>query len=327
MTIETMRAATTPAYGPPEVVRVARVPRPRPGPGEVLVRVSATPVTRGDARLRGNDAPAGFGPLLRLAFGLRRPRNPVQGMEFAGVVETPAGGLASGDRVFGVTGLKGSAHAEYLTIPAAGRIFRTPETLTDAEAAAFFFGGLTAADFLIDKARLAPDERVLINGATGAVGSAAIQIARHLGARVTAVCSPANADFARWIGAEEVFDYGAGGIAGAWDVVMDVAGTLPYPRAAALLRRGGRLLPVTATLREQISYVLQPRRGGHRITGGTIAETRPAMERLLALHTEGAYQPVVGAVLPFERIAAAHALAGSGHKRGSVVVRIEGDPA
>jgi NADPH:quinone reductase-like Zn-dependent oxidoreductase len=317
-----MLAAETRRYGPPEVVDVVERPVPVPKPGEVLVRVTAAPVTRGDARIRGMDVPAGFAPVLRLVFGLRGPRRRVQGMEFAGRIAAGAGGFAPGDRVFGITGLAGGAHAEYLAIAAAGRILPVPDSLTDAEAAAFFYGGLTAADFLIDKAGLRPGERLLVNGATGAVGAAAVQIARHLGAGVTAVCSPANHDLARSLGAQSVHDYRGGPPRGVWDVVMDVAGTLPFD--AGLLSPGGRWLPVTATLGQSIGRALRPRRQGRVLTGGTIAETRAAMVRLVQLHAAGAWRPVVGAILPFARIREAHALAGSGHQRGSVVLTFPG---
>lgn len=319
-----MLTAETRRYGPPEVIDLVERPIPRAKPGEVLVRVTAAPVTRGDARIRALDVPAGFGPILRLVFGLRGPRTRVQGMEFAGHVVTGAGTFAPGDRVFGITGMRGGAHAEYLCVLASGRLLPIPETLSDAEAAAFFFGGLTAADFLIDKAALRPGERLLVNGATGAVGVAALQIARHLGAQVTAVCSAPNHNFALGLGAGAVLDYHSGPPRGVWDVVMDVAGTLPFD--PAILSPGGRYLPVTATLGQTIDQALRPRRQGRALTGGVIADTLPAMQRLVRLHAEGAFRPVMGETLPFARIREAHALAGGGHKRGSVVL-LFADPA
>jgi NADPH:quinone reductase-like Zn-dependent oxidoreductase len=313
-----MLAAETRRYGPPEVIDLVERPVPHPKPGEVLVRVTAAPVTRGDARIRALDVPAGFGPILRLVFGLRGPRAKVQGMEFAGRVVTGAGDFAPGDRVFGITGLRGGAHSDYLCIPASGRILPIPDSLTDTEAAAFFFGGLTAADFLIDKAALQPGDRLLVNGATGAVGVAALQIARHLGAQVTAVCSAPNHHLALGLGAGAVHDYRSGPPRGVWDVVMDVAGTMPFD--PGVLSPGGRYLPVTATLAQTLGQALRPRRQGRVLTGGVIADTKAAMQRLVRLHAEGAFRPVVGETLPFSRIREAHALAGGGHKRGSVVV-------
>ena len=320
-----MKAATIRRYGGPEVVMIENLPLPVAGPGEVRVRVTAAGVTVADARLRANEAPRGFGFLMRCITGLIRPRHPVFGMEFAGLVDALGAGVTAftpGQRVFGITGLKGGAHAEFLTIRADARLFPLPEALSPVEGAAFFFGGLTAADFLMDKAKLRPGDRLLINGATGSVGSAAIQIGRHLGAKITAVARTENHRFALELGAAEVIDYRTSPISGQWDVILDVVGNLPYPKAAPLLAPGGQLLPVTATLGEQLSYGLRAKRGTHRITGGVIADSKPAMKRLINLHRSGVYLPTVGDVLPFAEIAAAHALAGSHHKRGNVVVTL-----
>lgn len=320
-----MKAATIRRYGGPEVVMIEDLPLPEAKPDEVRVRVTAAGVTVADARLRANDAPRGFGFLMRCITGLIRPRHPVFGMEFAGVVDALGSGVTTftpGQRVFGITGLKGGAHAEFLKIRADARLFPLPGNLRDIEGAAFFFGGLTAADFLMDKAQLRSGERLLINGATGSVGPAAIQIGRHLGARITAVARAENHGFARELGVEEVIDYRAGPISGQWDVIMDVVGSLPYPKAAPLLAPGGRLLPVTATLEEQVYSALRAKRGTHRVTGGVIADSKPAMERLIRLHGAGVYHPIIGDVLPFAQIASAHARAGSRHKRGNVVVTV-----
>lgn len=320
-----MKAATIRRYGGPEVVVIEDMPLPVAAAGEVRVRVCAAGVTVADARLRANHAPRGFGFLMRCITGLIRPRHPVFGMEFAGVVDRLGSGVAAfspGQRVFGITGLKGGAHAEFLTIRADARLFPLPETLSAIEGAAFFFGGLTAADFLIDKGDVRPGDRLLINGATGSVGSAAIRIGRHLGAKVTAVARSENHGFALELGAHEAIDYRAGPLSGQWDVILDVMGTLPYRKAAPMLAPGGRLLPVTATLAEQVSYGLHARRRTHRITGGVVADKKSAMERLMGLHASGVHRPIVGVVLPFAEIAAAHDLAGSGHKRGNIVVRM-----
>lgn len=324
-----MRAAITGRYGPPEVVRIEQVLRPVAKAGDVLIRVAAAPVSSGDARIRGFEVPKGFGLPMRLIFGLRGPRWPVMGMEFAGrvVVGGASGGpFPAGERVFGLTGLKGGAHAEYLVLPGTGKLLPIPASLTDVEAAGFFFGGLTAADFLIDKARLQPGERILIHGATGAVGSAAVQIARHLGAQVSAVCSGANLEFARGIGAHQAFDYRAGPVEGTFDVVLDVIGSLPYRAARANLTPGGRYGSVTATLAQQVEFGLRPRRGGHHRIAGVIADGLPAMLRLIAIHGEGGYRPIIGATFPFDRIREAHAIAGSFHKRGNCVVVMDAAP-
>jgi len=318
-----MRAALTRRYGPPEVVDLADLPDPVPGPSDLLVRVTAAPVTRGDARIRALDVPAGYGPILRLVFGVHGPRRAVQGAEFVGVfvgvVEHAAGGFAVGQRVMGITGLRGGAHAERLVIAADGLVVPVPDSLTDPQAAAFFFGGLTAAHFLIDQGALEAGQQVLIDGAGGSVGSAAIQIARHLGARVVARSSPGAAGLARELGAE-VVDRADAPPDGPFDLLLDVAGGWSFAAASRVLAPQGRLLRVTSSLWAELGCALRPRRGGRRVAAGMVAETPATMARLLGLHAAGGVLPVVGEVLAFDHIRRAHGLAGSGTRRGNVVV-------
>lgn len=320
-----MKTAIYTAYGPPETIAFRDEPIPTPGPGEVLVRVHAAPVTAGDARLRSGKVPRGLGLMLRLAIGWNRPRV-APGLAFAGEVAglgTDADGFPIGQRVFGLKGFKGGTHRDYLTIPAQGTILPLPDTLSHAQGAAFFFGGLTAAEFLIDRAKLAKGESLLINGATGAVGSAALQIARHLGTKVTAVASPGNHPLARSLGADEVHDYRAGPPAGQYDVILDVIGTLGWPGAEPLLKPGGRLALITADLKQMLGAALRPRRKGRRVITGTNKDDLPAMRRLLALHQAGGYTPVVGQSLRFADLREAHAIAESFHKPGNLVVTMD----
>ena len=317
-----MKAALARAYGGPEVIRIESIAEPAPRPGQVRVAVRATAVTRGDVRIRAADAPPGLSAGLRLAFGLRRPRQPVLGMMFCGTLREATAKLPAGTRVVGNSGMALGAHAEQVRVRP-DRLLPAPDSLEDAEAAALLFGGLTAADFLIDKAGLSHGARLLINGATGEVGCAALQIARFLGAEITAVCRTENHDFAGDLGAHHVHDYRDGPPRGQWDVVMDNAGTLPWHKAETLLAPGGMLLPVTASLGTMLGAALRPNRPGRRrISATTSADGPEAMARLLDLHARGALQPMIGATLPFDEIARAHALADTGHKRGAVVVLV-----
>ena len=315
-----MKAAVVRAYGGPEVVRIETVAEPVGRAGQVTVVVRAAAVTRGDARIRAAEAPPGLSAGLRLAFGLRRPRQPILGMFFCGRLAEACAELPAGTRVVGNAGMAMGAHAERLVI-GPERIFPVPEGLDDVQAAGLFFGGLTAADFLIDKGRVGQGTRLLINGATGEVGCAALQIARSLGAEITAVCRAENHDLARDLGAHHLLDYRDGAPSGQWDVVMDVAGTLPWARAAGLIAPGGRLLPVTASLGAMLGAALRPNRSAQRRISATTSGDGPAaMRRLLDLFERGALQPVIGATLPFDEIVTAHRRAESGHKRGAVVV-------
>lgn len=320
-----MKIAVISAYGGPDVISIQNRPIPHPKRGEVLVRVMAAPVTSGDARLRSGKVPRGMGLLLRAVIGWRRPRI-AAGWSFAGIIESLGADVASlevGQRVFGLKGFSGGAHAEYLTIAEAGAVLPLPVSLTFEEGAAFFFGGLTAAEFLIEKAGLKAGETVLICGATGAVGGAAVQIAAHLGAQVTAVASASNLDLARRMGAAAVHDYRTGPVQGQFDVVLDVMGTLGWDRARGLLTTGGRLCLITADLSATLGAMLRPTRTGRRIFAGTASESRAVMKRLVNLHRAGGYRPVLGQVLPIDQLAEAHALAETFHKPGNLVVVME----
>lgn len=324
-----MRSARYTTYGPPDTIAITEAPVPAPGPGEVLVRVRAAPVTAGDARLRSGKVPRGLGLMLRLVIGLTRPRV-APGWSFAGEVAAlgpDASGFTLGQRVFGLTGFKGGAHRDYLTIPAAGRLLPLPESLTFERGAAFFFGGLTAAEFLIDRARLAQGERLLVCGATGAVGGAAVQIGRHLGASVSATASPANHAMARALGAESVTDYRGPPPGGPFDVILDVMGKLGWHGARLMLAPGGRYIQITADLAQMLGAAIRPTRNGRRVITGTNRDDLPSMRRLLALHEAGGYTPALGTVLPFAALAQAHALAESFHKPGNIVVTMDDAPA
>jgi len=325
-----MKAAVIRRYGPPSVISIEDRPDPIAGPGQVLVAIEAAGVTTGDARIRGARAPGGMGPMIRLAFGITGPRRQVPGREYAGRVIACGSGVAGftpGTAVFGITdGMQLGAHAEKVVVKAGGMIAPCPDSLDPATAAGFFFGGLTAADFLIDQCALKPAERVLIVGATGAVGSAAVQIARHLGSHVTALAGPGNLELGRDLGAHEVFDYRAGPPPGPFDVILDCPGALPDP--LSLLAAGGRLGAVTADLGQMIGATLRPVRSGQkRVQSGVVKETPQAIQRLIAIHAQGGYHPLIGKVLPFDAIVAAHALADSGHKRGNIVLTFGAPPA
>lgn len=320
-----MKVAKVTAYGGVENIAFAQVPVPVPGKGQVLVRVHAAPVTAGDARIRSGRVPRGFGLILRLVFGWNAPRSPVQGWSFSGEVAglgAGVSGFAIGQAVFGLSGVKGGAHGEFVAV-AQDRVLPLPSGMSHEEGAAFFFGGLTASTFLLDNADLKPGMRVLVNGATGSVGSAAVQIATAKGALVTAVCSGPNRDLALRLGAAAVLDYRTEAVTGEYDLILDVIGTLPWAKAAPHLAPGGRLLLVSGDLGQNIGAALWPRRGqGRRVRAVISSESRGNMERLVALYQAGDYKPSVGQVFAFDDIRAAHALAETFSKPGNIVLKI-----
>lgn len=320
-----MRAAVYERYGPPEVVSIREVPTPVPGPGEVLVKVRATTVSTGDWRARSLEMPPGFGPFGRLAFGITRPRQPILGTELAGVVEALGEGVSAfgvGDEVFAFADARMGSHAEYRCFAADGLVARKPGNLSFEQAAALSFGGMTMLNFY-RRGSLAHGERVLVNGASGSVGSAAVQLARHLGAEVTAVCSGANVETVRGLGAHEVIDYTRADFAAngrRYDVIVDTVGNAGYSRVKHSLAEGGRLLVVLGGFADLLLAPVAGRARGHRVIAGPAAARVDDLHRLAGIAAAGAFTPLIDAVHPFERIVDAHRRVETGRKRGSVVV-------
>jgi NADPH:quinone reductase-like Zn-dependent oxidoreductase len=321
----TMKAALVRRYGSPAEVYLAEVPRPEPKANELLIAVRATTVSAADWRIRSAHVPAGFGLFVRVAFGLRGPRQKVLGTELSGVVEAVGKQVQRfrpGDRVFAFPGTRMGAHAEYVVMAEDDCVQPVPATLDHAEAASICFGGTTALHFLRDKARLQPGEKLLVVGAAGSVGSAAVELGRHFGAEVTGVTSAKNLDFVKSLGADDVIDYQTEDfteLGRSFDVILDCAGTAPFERSRRALLPGGRLLLVIATLGQMLAAPLQSR-SGLRVSAGGTPELRADVATLAELCTRGQYRPRVGATFPFEQIAKAHALVESQHKRGSAVV-------
>jgi NADPH:quinone reductase-like Zn-dependent oxidoreductase len=327
--IETMRAAVVASYGPPNVVTLCDLKRPAPGPRDVLIRVVASTVSSGDARLRARRVPAGMGLLLRLAVGWNGPRNPILGTECAGVVAAVGEQVTRyrvGDEVIAYPGATMGAHATFLRMREDAALAPKPAGLPWNEAASLLFGGMAALHYLRRMGRVRRGERVLILGASGAVGVAAVQVARHAGAEVTAVCSAKNEDLVRRLGATHVIDYHAHDFTRSretWDIVMDCVGATDYARARPVLAPGGRLLRVVCSLAGQLAAPFQGRLSGHRVIAGVTKENAEDVRAIVELVREGAYRSVIDETLPLSRIAEAHALVDGGHKRGSLVVTMD----
>jgi len=325
-----MKAALCTSYGGPDVIQIRDVPTPIPGPHEILVRVRAASVSSADWRIRSMSMPLGFGALGRLAFGVRRPRRPILGSEIAGEVAAVGAGVLRfhvGDRVCAFTGARLGGHAEAICLDEKGPVIHVPWNLGHVHAAALAFGGATMLDFF-RRARLAKGERVLVNGASGAVGTAAVQLARHAGARVTGVCRRANAERVMSLGAEAVIDYESEDFARAgrsWDVIVDTVGNAGFGRCRPVLARGGRLLLLVASLPALVSAPLRGVGSGRRVIAGPAAEKVEYLESLRTLSETGHFAPVIDRTFPFEEIRAAHAYVATGRKRGNVVVVMNGE--
>lgn len=313
-----MRAAIVDRYGPPEVARVAEVGRPDPAAGELLVRVHAAAVTAGDARIRGARFPAGFGPLVRLVLGITRPRRRILGNTFAGIVEATGvdvQGFAAGDAVCGMTGSKFGTHAQFVSARA-DRVARVPVGVSLDDAVGVLFGGTSALYFLRDKASVAAGTTVLVNGASGAVGSNAVQLAKHFGATVTGVTSRANTELVTGLGADHVLDHERDDLAAIdarFDVVLDCVGNLAVDSGRRLLTEHGVLVLAVASLWDNI-------RARKNVVAGSAPERVRDMELLLDLVAGGDLTVVHDSSYDLDHIVDAHRRVDSGHKRGNVVV-------
>lgn len=321
-----MKAWVVTRYGGPEVLELREIARPAPKDGEVLIRVRATTVTAGDRRVRAMDAPRGFGLIFPLVFGRGAPKQPVMGGEASGTVEAVGAGVTRfkpGDRVFAYSDGKLGAHAEFLLMQETKAIARIPDGVSFEDAATLCFGPCTALAFL-RRAKVAAGDRILVNGASGGAGSAVVQLARHLGATVTALTSAANADLARSIGAQDAIDYRSQDFAALgrqWDVIVDTVGNLTYARCKPVLAKGGRLALVAADLRATLAAPFQSV-GGHKVIAGPTGGSREDLEFVAGLVAAGNYRPVIDRVLPFAEMREAHRVADSGRKRGSVVLML-----
>lgn len=321
-----MRAALCTAYGGPDVIVVSEVERPIPREMEILVRICATTVSAGDARLRGANFPPGFALPARLAFGITKPRQPVLGVDLAGVVEAVGKRVTRfrpGDEVFAMAGMKFGCHAEFKVIREDGAIAPKPANLSFAEAAALPFGGTTALHFLRGPGRLNRGERVLVNGASGAVGSTAVQLAKHFGAHVTGVTSATNAALVRALGADQVIDYKAQDFAATgqrWDVILDTVGNITFAQCRPVLAEQGRLMLIVAGLHDLLKAPFQSKASGLTVAGGTAPERAEDLRFLGQLAESRLLKPVIDSRTPFEEIANAHKRADSGRKVGAAVV-------
>jgi NADPH:quinone reductase-like Zn-dependent oxidoreductase len=320
-----MRAATCRRYGPPEVIALEELPTPAPRRGEVLVAVRAAEVSSGDRRVRALDVPAGYRLPVRLAFGWSGPRQPVLGVGLAGVVAAVGPGVTAfraGDEVIADVGLGMGCHAEYRCVREDAAMVPRPASLAFEAAAALLFGGSTALAFL-RRAGLRAGERLLVNGAAGAVGTAAVQLARELGAEVTAVCSAGNAELVRSLGAGRVVDYAREDFAAGsdrYEVVLDAVGNAPLGRSRRALVAGGRFLAVVATLAETLAGPLAARLAGLRFVGGSVQATAEDLRHLASLAEAGRFRPAIDRVFPLDAVVEAHRRVDCGRKRGSVVL-------
>ncbi len=326
-----MKAAVYEKYGAPDVVEIREVKKPIIKDNEVLIKIRATTVSSGDWRIRSLDMPYGFGIMGRLFFGIFSPRQPILGTELAGEIEAVGKDVRKfkiGDAVFAFPGGGFGCHAEYRAMPESGNMALKPANLSYEEAAALSFGGSTALDFLKTKGNIQRGEKVLIIGASGTVGSAAVQLSKHFGAEVTGVCGTANLALVRSIGADKVIDYTKEDFTKngeTYDIILAAAATASFLRCKGSLRENGRLLMVLAGLPEMAQIPWAALTSSKKVFGGPAAERVQDLLIVKELAETGAFKPVIDRRYPLERIVEAHAYVDTGHKKGSVVITVGHD--
>ena len=312
-----MKAAICTQYGSPDVIKIQKISKPVPKVNEVLIRVLYATVQSGDSKLRDLIGVAGstskYNPVvkfcMRLMVGYNKPKNPVFGTELCGIIESVGKKVThykAGDEVIVMTDVKMNAHAEYIVWPEGKFIVKKPDNVTPEQAAALSFGGIAALHFL-RKSKLQKGHSILINGASGAVGSAAVQLAKYMGATVTGVCGSANVDLVKSLGADFVVDYSTESIekiTGHYDVIFDTVGKISRKQCGHLLPPNGKYVTVLS---------------------GIVMGKHSDLVFLCELAGQGKYIPVIDTCFKLEEIVEAYKYVDTGHKKGNVVLQFAGE--
>lgn len=324
-----MKAIVATGYGGPEVLQLQQVEKPQPKDNEVLIALRASSATTADGMMRTGKPYFG-----RLFTGLRRPKHPIPGTGFAGVVETVGKDVSffkPGDRVFGETTLGFSTNAEYVAVPETGVILPMPETMSFEEATAFCDGHLTSFNFLREIAGIQTGQKVLINGASGSLGTAAVQLARYFGAEVTGVCSTRNVGLVKSLGADHVIDYTREDFTNngkTYDLIFDTIGKSSFSKSKKALSPSGMYLsPVfrfSIFLDMFKTSLFGKKKAKFAATGlRSDAELRSMLLELAGIYGEGRLKTVIDRQYPLEKVAEAHTYIAAGRKKGNVIITIQ----
>ena len=317
-----MKAIECTKYGAPEVLQMKEVEKPSPKDNEILIKIHATSVSSGDARMRSADP---F--IIRLIFGFKRPRKPILGVVVAGEIEAIGNNVSNykpGDQVFGASGMNFGAHAEYVAVPEDAVLALKPAKMTYEEAAAIPFGATASLHFL-RIANIQQGQKVLIYGASGALGTTAVQLAKNYGAEVSAVCSSSNIELMKSLGANEVIDYTKEDFTGngkKYDVIFDTVGKSSIRKALGSLNKDGYLLLASAGIGTMISGSIKSIFISKKIVSGVIKETVKDMNFFKQLIENGKLKAVIDRIYTLKQMAEAHSYVDQGHKKGNVVIAI-----
>jgi len=330
-----MKAIVYEKFGPPEVLQLKEVEKPSPKDNEVLVEVFATPITYGEiiSRNSKNIGPRKFNmPFLfwliqRLDFGIRKPKKKILGSEFAGKIESVGKDVKlfkKGDEVFGYTGPGGAAYAEYLTLSEEGRVALKPTNMTYEEASAVPFGSMTASN-LLKNVNIQSGQKVLINGASGGIGSFAVQIAKNAGAEVTGVCSTTKLDYVKSLGADHVIDYTKEDFTKSgetYDVIFDILGKSSFSRGKKSLKKNGQYLYASFKLRKLLQMLRTSIIGNKKVKCAISMDKTEDLIEIKELVEAGKIKSIIDKRYPLEQIAEAHDYVEKGLRKGHVVINL-----
>lgn len=324
-----MKVIEATGYGAPEVLRLNEIEIPAPADNEVLVKIYAASATTADTMMRTGKPYFG-----RLFTGIRRPKYPIPGTGFAGKVMSTGrkvSGFEVGEDVFGETTLGFSTNAEYVAVPADGVILRKPEGLSFIEAATFCDGHLTSINFLKEIGHLKPGQKILINGASGSLGTAAVQLAKYFGAEVTGVCSSRNIGLVKSLGADHVIDYSQQDFTkldNKYDIIYDTVGKSTFGKCKKILSENGQyispVLKFSLLLQMMRSSIFGKKKAKFAASGlKADHELRALLSELVEIFKEGKLKTIIDRQFPLEKVAQAHAYIGGGHKKGNVVIVVQ----
>ncbi|MFZ3382486.1 MAG: NAD(P)-dependent alcohol dehydrogenase [Candidatus Methanoperedens sp.] len=331
-----MKAVVCTKYGPPDVLHLEEVTKPAPKDNEILIRVHATSVNYGDIIARNFreisprkfNMPLFFWVFAKIAFGLRKPRINILGSEFAGEIESAGKDVKSfkqGDKVFGYLGQNMGAYAEYICMPENGCVAIKPANMTYEEAAVVPYGAIMALN-LLSKMNIQSGQKVLVNGASGGIGSAAVQIAKYLGAEVTGVCSTPKLEFVKSLGADKVIDYTKEDFTQSgetYDLIFDILGKSSFSRSKRSLKQNGRYLLASFKMRQLFQMLCTGLIGGKRVICALAPGSKEDLITVKGYIEEEKIKAIIDRCYPLEQASQAHRYVEDGHRKGSIVITVE----
>jgi len=331
-----MKAVVCTKYGPPEVLEIQDIEKPVPKDNEVLIKVYATSVNYGDLLARNfkDISPGKFNmPLLfwffaKMYFGFRKPKITILGSEFAGEIEAAGKDVnlfKKGDRVFGYLGQSMGAYAEYICMPENGCVSIKPANMTWEKAAVVPYGAIMALN-LLGKMNIQSGQKVLVNGASGGIGSAAVQIAKYFGAEVTGVCSTPRLEFVRTLGADKIIDYTKEDFTQSgetYDLIFDILGKSSFSHSKSSLKQNGRFLLASFKMKQLFQMMWTSITGGKKVICAIAPGSREDLISVKELIEAGKIKAIIDRCYPLEQTAEAHRYVDEGQKRGNVVITVD----